>query len=38
MMKNVGQRGVFTHMSAIAALEDYLKENEARLVKAGANA
>jgi hypothetical protein len=33
MMKNVGQRGVFTHMSAVAALEDYLKANQARLVK-----
>lgn len=32
MMKNVGQRGVFTHMSAVAALEDYLRENQARLV------
>jgi hypothetical protein len=34
MMKNVGQRGVFTHMSAVAALEEYLKEHEATLVKA----
>ena len=33
MMKNVGQRGVFTHMSAVAALEDYLKQNQATLVK-----
>lgn len=38
MMKNVGQRGVFTHMSAIGALEDYLRTNQARLIKAGANA
>ena len=38
MMKTVGQRGVFTHMSAIAALEDYLKANEARLVKGRINA
>ncbi len=33
MMKNVGQRGVFTHMSAVGALEEYLKEKEATLVK-----
>jgi hypothetical protein len=38
MMKNVGQRGVFTHMSAVTALEDYLKANQARLVKAGSGA
>lgn len=38
MMKNVGQRGVFTHMSAVAALEDYLRQNQARLVKSQINA
>jgi hypothetical protein len=38
MMKNVGQRGVFTHMSAVASLEEYLKANEARLVKSGSSA
>ena len=38
MMKNVGQRGVFTHMSAVTALEDYLRDNGARLVKARINA
>lgn len=34
MMKNAAQRGVYTQVSGISSLQDYLKNNDARLVKA----